>query len=99
MMGNGFMRLPGGVIWWQKTCRKDIFGKETLLIDLFLDFIGQSTVDSSTEEWLQTVEENLSYKKWYAGHYQCDRGKDNIQIMFRNVELFCEDRDLQFSME
>ena len=68
-------------------------------VDLFLDFIDQSTVDSSTEEWLRTIEERLSYKKWYAGHYHCDRKVDNIQIMYRNVELFCEDRDLQFSIE
>ena len=68
-------------------------------IDLFLDFIDQSTVDSSTEEWLTSIEEKLSYDKWYAGHYHCDRTVDKLQLMYRNVELFCEDRDLKFSME
>lgn len=68
-------------------------------VDLFLDFIDQSKVDSSTEEWLMGLEERLSYDKWYAGHYHCDRTVDKLQIMYRNVELFCGDRDLKFSME
>lgn len=68
-------------------------------IDLFLSNIDQSTVDSSTEKWLRTIEEKLDYEKWYAGHYHCDRSVDNLQIMYKNVELFCGKRDLQFSME
>ena len=40
-----------------------------------------------------------SVDKWYAGHYHCDRTVDKLQIMYRNVELFCGDRDLKFSME
>jgi 3-oxoacid CoA-transferase subunit A len=68
-------------------------------VDLFLDYVDQTTVDSSTEEWLESIEERLSYDKWYAGHYHCDRVTDRFQIMFKNVELFCGDRDLGFSME
>lgn len=68
-------------------------------IDLFLTNIDQSTVDSSTEEWLRTIEEKLTYEKWYAGHYHCDRVVDKLQIMFKKVELFCGKRDLHFSME
>lgn len=68
-------------------------------VDLFLDFVDQSTVDSSTEKWLMSLEEKLSYDKWYAGHYHCDRTIDKLQIMYRNVELFCGNRDLKFSME
>lgn len=68
-------------------------------IDLFSDFIDQSTVDNSTEKWLRSIEEKLTYNKWYAGHFHCDRKVDKLQIMFKNVELFCGDRDLKFSME
>ena len=68
-------------------------------IDLFSDFIDQSTVDNSTEKWLRSIEEKLTYDKWYAGHFHCDRKVDKLQIMFKNVELFCGDRDLNFSME
>lgn len=68
-------------------------------IDLFLRSIDQSTVDSSTEKWLSSIEEKLVYDKWYAGHYHCDRIVDKLQIMYKNVELFCGNRDLNFSME
>lgn len=67
--------------------------------DLFAPGFDQSTVDSSTEKWLRDIEERLEYKKWYAGHFHCDRKTDKLQIMYRNVELFCCDRGLDFSME
>lgn len=68
-------------------------------IDMFLPTIDQSTVDYSTEEWLTGIEEKLTYEKWYAGHYHCDRTEGKLQIMYRKVELFCGDRDLNFSEE
>ena len=68
-------------------------------VDKFLDSVDQSTVDSSTERWLSDIEMKLSYEKWYCGHYHCDRTTDKLQIMFKNVELFCGDRELGFSME
>lgn len=68
-------------------------------VDLFLDFIDQSTVDNSMEKWLATLEERLTYEKWYAGHYHCDRVVDHVQIMYRNVEVFCGDGELKFSKQ
>lgn len=66
--------------------------------DLFIDTIDQSTVDKSTELWLGEIEEKLSYNRWYAGHYHCDRRTDKLQIMYKNVDVFCMDYDLGFSM-
>lgn len=68
-------------------------------VDLFLDFVDQTKVDTETEEWLAGIEERLSYDMWYAGHYHCDRKVDRLQLMYKNVELLCGDRDLMFSME
>ena len=67
--------------------------------DLFIPGLDQSTVDSSTEKWLRDIEERLVYEKWYAGHFHCDRKTDKMEIMYRDVELFCCDRELGFSME
>lgn len=39
-------------------------------------------VDTSTEQWLGTIEEKLCYEKWYAGHYHCERTVDKLQIMY-----------------
>lgn len=51
--------------------------------DLFLDFIDQSEVDKSTEEWLTAIEKKMTYKKWYFGHFH-----ENIQYV--HAEMFFE---------
>lgn len=53
-------------------------------IDMFLSSIDQSKVDKSMENWLQYIEDNLTYKHWYAGHYHCERTTNNLTIMFTN---------------
>lgn len=41
--------------------------------DLFLPIIDQSTVDKTTELWLQDVHDNIDYSLWCAGHYHDNR--------------------------
>lgn len=53
-------------------------------IDMFLSSIDQSKVDKSMENWLQYIEDNLTYKHWYADHYHCERTTNNLTIMFTN---------------
>ncbi|MBR1854269.1 MAG: metallophosphoesterase [Lachnospiraceae bacterium] len=67
-------------------------------MDRFMPEIDQGSVDTSTEEWLTRIENRLSYEKWYAGHYHCDRRVDKLQIMYRKVELFGKDTELGFEM-
>jgi len=55
-------------------------------IDLFLSFIDQFTVDNTMENWLQYIEDNLTYEKWYCGHYHCDRVVDKIEMMFDTIK-------------
>ena len=38
-------------------------------VETFLPGIDQSTVDTSTEEWLNKIEEMADYKAWYCGHF------------------------------
>ncbi len=68
-------------------------------VDLFMDGIDQSTVDNSTEKWLGEIENRLQYKKWYAGHYHCDRECDSLTIMYKKVSRFMNDTDLKFERE
>ncbi len=68
-------------------------------VDLFIRGLDQSTVDDSTERWLGEIEERLTYKRWYAGHFHCDRDVDDLKIMYRKVGLFMKDTDLKFEME
>lgn len=56
--------------------------------EVFLPFIDQSTVDKSTEIWLDRIEDNLTYKKWYAGHYHVDKTVDKIRLLFNDILEF-----------
>lgn len=41
--------------------------------DLFLNFIDQSTVDKSMENWLDEVRKNIDWHIWCFGHFHADR--------------------------
>ena len=41
--------------------------------DLFLDCVDQSTVDKSTEYWLEDLRHIFSWKIWCFGHFHADR--------------------------
>lgn len=68
-------------------------------VDMFIKTDDELMVDDTMEKWLRDIEAKMTYEKWYAGHFHCDRKTDRLQIMYRNVELFCRDADLKFSME
>ena len=55
--------------------------------EVFLDGIDQSTVDKSTEEWLDTIEDRLDYWRWYCGHYHTEKEIDGLIIMYENYEV------------
>lgn len=57
-------------------------------MEVFLGSIDQSTVDKSTEEWLGTIEEQLSYRKWYCGHYHTSKRIDKMEFLFEDVKIF-----------
>lgn len=54
----------------------------------FLNFVDQSTVDKSTEEWLDTIFSNLSFEKWYCGHYHGEKRIDKIEFLFESIKEF-----------
>lgn len=48
----------------------------------FLSNIKQSTVDYSTEEWLEEIERKLDYDRWFAGHFHTNKSIGKMQILF-----------------
>ena len=54
--------------------------------EVFLSGIDQSTVDKSTEIWLDDIEDRLDYQRWYCGHYHTEKEIDKLVIMFENYE-------------
>ena len=48
--------------------------------------IDQSTVDQSTEVWLQEIEQKLDYESWFAGHYHVTETVGRISILYEDYE-------------
>jgi 3-oxoacid CoA-transferase subunit A len=55
-------------------------------IEMFLSGIDQSTVDTSTEHWLDQIEETTDYKAWYCGHWHVDKRVDKMHFLFHSIE-------------
>lgn len=59
-------------------------------IEWFLTGINQSTVDNSTEKWLDTIYDSVDVKRWYCGHYHGQKLDKNVRFMFGNYVEFGE---------
>ena len=56
-------------------------------VEAFLKGIDQTQVDSSTEEWLDTIEESVAYKKWYCGHFHTAKTTHRLRFMFEDIDV------------
>ena len=57
-------------------------------VEVFLPQIDQSKVDKSTETWLDSIEDRLTYRRWYAGHYHTEKSIDKLTILFESIREF-----------
>lgn len=55
--------------------------------EAFLPNIDQSTVDYSTEQWLDSIEERLTYKRWLCGHWHIDKKIDDLRFVMNDIIL------------
>lgn len=53
--------------------------------EVFLPQIDQSQVDKSTETWLDSIEDLLAYRHWYAGHYHTEKEIDRLTLLFESI--------------
>ena len=56
-------------------------------IEEFISCIDQSTVDDSTEHWLDEIEDKLEYKAWFCGHWHTNKHVDKMHFLFGDWEL------------
>ncbi len=54
--------------------------------EMFLPMIDESTVDNSTERWLDRIEEQVKYRAWFCGHWHTDKRIDKMHFLFRSFE-------------
>lgn len=57
-------------------------------VEAFLGGFDQSLVDKSTEDWLDEIEERLTYKRWYCGHYHIEKSIDHVRFLYESVVEF-----------
>ena len=54
--------------------------------EVFLPMVDQSTVDNSTEIWLDQIEESVNYKAWFCGHWHTDKRIDRMHFLYHSFE-------------
>jgi len=57
-------------------------------VEVFIPGVDQNRVDKSTEIWLDSIEDRLEYKHWYAGHYHTEKNIDRLTLLFESIRLF-----------
>lgn len=55
-------------------------------VEEFIPGIDQSTVDDSTERWLDTIEEATDYIAWFCGHWHTNKRIDRMHFLFHQFE-------------
>lgn len=56
-------------------------------VDRFMAGIEQAKVDTSTEEFLESVSLITKYNKWYCGHWHVNRKTPQIEFLFEKVAM------------
>ena len=56
-------------------------------IEWFLSGVDQSQVDTSTEEWLDSLYDKMEIsKKWLCGHYHGQKVFDNVEFLYQSIQ-------------
>ena len=66
---------------WTHTCPEKYTPREA-----FLSGVNQATVDNSTEQWLDTIEDRLEYEDWYCGHWHINKRIDRMHFLMEGYE-------------
>lgn len=56
-------------------------------VEAFLPMIDQKSVDTSTERWLDKVEEILDYRAWMCGHWHINKRIDKMHFLYHEFEV------------
>jgi hypothetical protein len=56
--------------------------------EVFLKGIDQSTIDKSTEIWLDSIENKLAYNRWFCGHYHAEKHIEKLHFLYQSIQPF-----------
>lgn len=65
------------------TCPRNYLPKEYLK-----DINQHSSIDQSTEIWLETIEQKLNYKRWFCGHHHININLGKVRFLFEEIIEF-----------
>lgn len=54
--------------------------------EAFLPAVNQALVDKTTENWLDSIEDRLTYSRWFCGHWHIDKHIDRIHFLMDGFE-------------
>ena len=80
-LNSGWQFLLNNVQWIDATT-----GSTASHFPEIISGIDQSTVDDSTEHWLDVIEESCDYKAWFCGHWHTDKRVDKMHFLFHTFE-------------
>lgn len=67
-------------------------------VEAFLPILNQEMVDTSTEKWLQKIEDKLEYQRWFCGHFHIEKLDKKIRFLFDDIiELNKKEKFLELS--
>ncbi|MBR1810036.1 MAG: metallophosphoesterase [Clostridia bacterium] len=49
--------------------------------EAFMPSVNQALVDKTTEEWLDSIEDKLTYNRWFCGHWHIDKTIDGLYFL------------------
>ena len=58
--------------------------------EMFLSFVDQSQVENRTEKALQKIHDDISFDRWYCGHFHTDKIDGKIEFFYRSVKQIAE---------
>ncbi|MDR0324923.1 MAG: metallophosphoesterase [Oscillospiraceae bacterium] len=56
--------------------------------EMFISGVNQADVDKSTEQWLDGIEDRLTYDRWFCGHYHTDKTIDKLRFLYNDFLEF-----------
>ena len=55
----------------------------------FLSIVDQSTVDRTMEYWMEELKNNMSFNKWWFGHYHTNKDvNEKAEILYEDIKPF-----------
>jgi len=56
--------------------------------EMFIGGVDDATVDKTTEKWLDAIEDNLEYSRWFCGHFHTDKTVGKLRFVYNDFLEF-----------